>query len=407
MIRTIVSSVLRASCRSRSRTLSLQLCKRSSKYIIISSSLPVTASRRLSSSSIQYWNRETSKPQDFDTSMPITEEARILSLSDPDDTANDPVNKALHDPTLLPEGAKVLAAGASIEDFDWKELQKQKPNVVFVSHPLARNTLATMLQELPSLTWIHARSAGLDFIASDALAQSNVTLSNAKGTFSSTLAEYTLLAVSYFAKDLPRLLRQKSETNWERYPILEVRGATLGVIGYGDIGHACARLAKAYGMRVIAVRRNPKSKSDELCDAIYGNDTASLNTVFSESDYVVVSTPLTKETRGMIGREQFEHAKDGTVLINVGRGPIIDEDAMIEALKNGNLKGAGLDVFSTEPLPAPSELWKLENVLLSPHNMDATDTFMLEATQFFVEENLPRFLRGIPVLNVADKAAGY
>ena len=315
----------------------------------------------------QNWNRETSKPRDFDTTAPIVQEARILSLTDPNDPANDPVNKALHDPSQLPKGANLLAIGTCVEEFDLEALQAQQPNVLFVSHPNARDSLAHLLQELPSVEWVHARSAGIDFITSQALADSPVILSNAKGTFSSTLAEYTLLACSYFAKDLPRLLRQKSQLNWERYPILEVRGATLGIVGYGDIGHACARLASAYGMRIVAVKRRPTpAEDDPYCDAIYGNDAPSLNQLFSESDYIVVSAPLTEETRGMIGREQFEHAKDGAVLINVGRGPIIDEDAMIEALKNGKLKGAGLDVFATEPLPTTSELWRLDNVLLSP-----------------------------------------
>ena len=324
-----------------------------------------------STNSNTYWNRETSKPRDFDATAPIVQEARILSLTDRNDSANDPVNKALQDPTVLPKGANVLAIGASLEDFDISKLKEQKPNVLFVSHPNARDPLACLLQELPSLEWVHARSAGLDFITSKALAQAHhVTVTNAKGTFSSTLAEYTMLACSYFAKDLPRLLRQKSELNWERYPILELRGATLGVVGYGDIGKACARLATAYGMRVVAVKRHPPApdevEKDPYCDAVYGNDTASMNQLFAESDYVVVSAPLTEETRGMIGKEQLESAKKDCVLINVGRGPIIDENAMVEALKNGNLKGAGLDVFSTEPLPTTSELWALDNVLLSP-----------------------------------------
>ena len=299
-----------------------------------------------------YWNRETSRPKDFDATVPIVQEARILSLTDPDDSANDPVNKAHQDPTVLPKGANVLAIGASSEDFDIPKLKEQKPNVLFVSHPNAREPLAYLLQELPSLEWVHARSAGLDFITSQVLAQAHhVTVTNAKGTFSSTLAEYSMLACSYFAKDLPRLLRQKSEINWERYPILELRGATLGVVGYGDIGKACARLATAYGMRVVAVKRHPPTpeevENDPYCDAVYGNDTVSVNQLFAESDYVVVSAPLTEETRGMIGKEQLEHAKKDCVLINVGRGPVIDENAMVEALKNGNLKGAGLDVFST------------------------------------------------------------
>jgi len=213
------------------------------------------------------------------------------------------------------------------------------------------------------------------------------------------------MACSYFAKNVPRLERQKAAKLWEKYSVLELRGATLGVIGYGDIGRACAKLAQSYGMRVVALRRNPTP--DPLCDKVYSNTRENLNKLMGESDYILCSAPLTEETRGMIDKEAFEHAKEDAVFINVGRGPIVDENALIEALKNGKLKGAALDVFETEPLAESSELWNLPNVLISPHNMDQTDTFMHEATQFFVEENLPRFVRGETLLNPVDPAAGY
>lgn len=213
------------------------------------------------------------------------------------------------------------------------------------------------------------------------------------------------MACSYFAKNVPRLQRQKQDKNWEKYSVLEIRGATLGIIGFGDIGRACAKLANAYGMRVVALRRTPRE--DPLCDAVYSNTKDNLHKLMGESDYILCSAPLTEETRGMIDEEALEHAKKDAVFINVGRGPIVDENALIEALKNGKLKGAALDVFETEPLPTSSELWELPNVLISPHNMDQTDTFMHEATEFFVEENLPRFVRGEPLLNPVDSAAGY
>ena len=231
-------------------------------------------------------------------------------------------------------------------------------------------------------------------------------MTNAKGQFSSTLAEYAMMACAYFAKNVPRLQEQKAARIWEKYSVLELRGATVGVVGYGDIGRACAKLAQSYGMRVIALRRNYPTK-DPLCDVVYRNTKDNLNLLFEQSDYILCSAPLTAETRGMIGKEQFHRAKENAVFINVGRGPIVDETALVEALKSGTLKGAALDVFETEPLPSDSELWDLPNVLLSPHNMDQTATFMHEATEFFVEENLPRFVRGETLLNPVDPAAGY
>jgi phosphoglycerate dehydrogenase-like enzyme len=227
--------------------------------------------------------------------------------------------------------------------------------------------LAELLEALPSIEWIHTRSAGIDSVTSDSLANFKGTVTNAKGQFSSTLAEYTLMACAYFAKDLPRLMRQKSSKNWEKYSVLELRGATLGIVGYGDIGKACAKLARVYGMKIVVLRRNPgKAQADPYCDVVYGSDKASLNRLFAESDYILCSAPLTPETEGLITKEQFDNAKQDAVFLNVGRGPIVDENALIAALQDGRLKGAGLDVFSTEPLPTDSALWNMENVLLSP-----------------------------------------
>jgi phosphoglycerate dehydrogenase-like enzyme len=312
----------------------------------------------------QYWNREESMPKTLSKDKPITQQAKIISLSIEDD----PANVALHQGDL-PEGSSLLAIGATIDEFDIQKLQEEKPNVLFVSHPLARKPLGDLLNALPSIEWVHARSAGIDFVTSDALTEANkrVVITNNKGSFSSTLSEYTMMACSYFAKDLPRLLKQKNNRNWEKYSVKELRGATLGIIGYGDIGRAVARLASAYGMKIVALRRNPeKSPKDPFCDIVYANDKDSMNKLFSESDYVLCSAPLTPETKGMITKEQFDVAKKDACFINVGRGPIVDEDALIDALKTGKIKGAGLDVFAMEPLPESSELWGLDNVLLSP-----------------------------------------
>lgn len=312
----------------------------------------------------QYWNREDSIPGNFAKDKPVCREAKIISLSNPDDPANNLLYKG-----DLPEGSSLLAIGTNVDEFDMTKLKEEKPNVLFVSHPMARKPLVELLESLPSIKWVHARSAGIDFITSDALTElsKNVIITNSKGTFSSTLAEYTMMACAYFAKDLPRLLKNQKAKNWEKYSVQELRGATLGIIGYGDIGRATAKLASAYGMKVVALRRNPETSSkDPFCDVVYGSDKDSMNKLFSESDYVLCSLPLTPQTKGMITMEQFEKAKKDACFINVGRGPIVDEDAMIEALKTGKLKGAGLDVVSTEPLPKSSELWQLDNVLLSP-----------------------------------------
>lgn len=347
-----------------------------------------------------YWNRETSK-QNTATNGEIIKEARILALCDPSDQYNESLYNG-----PLPEGTKLLKVGTKLSDFENdSSIIEQNPNVIFVSHPQARQPLVEILNKFPTLEWIHTRSAGIDFIASEGLFTSKAQLTNAKGMFSSTLAEYCMLACSYFAKDLPRLMKQKNNANWEQYPVLELRGATLGVIGYGDIGRASAKLAKAFGMKVLALKRNVNGFNDQYCDEVYGMD--GLNEVMSKSDYILVSAPLTESTRGLISKDVLSKCKSNAVIINVGRGPIIDEEALIEALQDGTIKGAALDVMTIEPLPKESPLWKLDNVLLSPHNMDMTLTFMKESTEFFINENLPRFVRGKPLLNPVDKTAGY
>jgi phosphoglycerate dehydrogenase-like enzyme len=182
----------------------------------------------------------------------------------------------------------------------------------------------------------------------------------------------------------------------------------MGIIGYGDIGRACVKLATVYGMRIIALRRHPfLSKNDPFCDVVYGRDQESLKKLMAASDYIVCSTPSTVETRGMVSAEAFAAVKPNAVFINLGRGPVVDEIALTEALQSGKLKGAALDVFADEPLSADSALWHMPNVLISPHNMDQTSTFMHEATAFFLNENLPRFLCGEELLNPVDPKLGY
>jgi len=347
----------------------------------------------------KFWNRENSKRKNG-YSGPVIREARILALADKDD----PDNIDLYNGEL-PEGARLLGVGTRVSDFYIGTFDE--PNVLFVSSATAREPLLELLKKFPTICWIHSRSAGVDFLISDFLASSEALLTNAKGMFSSTLAEYSMMACSYFAKDLPRLMRQKDVTAWQKYNVLELRGATFGIVGYGDIGRACAKLAKAYDMRVVALRRHPvKSMSDPYCDKVVGVNQ--LNELMAESDYILVAAPLTEATRGMIGTTQLSAAKEGAVIINVGRGPVVDEEALTAALApTGKLKGAALDVTAVEPLPQHSLIWEMENVLLSPHSMDRTATFMRESTIFFIEENLPRFMRGTELYNPVDKVAGY
>jgi phosphoglycerate dehydrogenase-like enzyme len=331
----------------------------------------------------------------------------------------------------LPAGATIVQTGGAIQDFDVEALRASGANVVLVrksqTQPTVKEPLATLLKEVPSLTWVHTLTTGFDYIASPILAEHDWgrgsdtdtdtettntntgggVLTNARGISNSVLAEYAIMSCLYFAKELPRLRQQQVNKEWKKYPVQELRGATLGIFGYGSIGQTCAERAKAFGMKVIATRRTVPAEPDAYCDAVYGNDDESLLRLFAESDYLICAAPLTAETVGRLGAAQFTAAKKDMVFINLGRGPVVDSDALITALNTGQIKGAALDVHSVEPLPASSPLWAMDNVLVSPHNMDHTVHFMQRATEFFVKDNLPRFMRGEPLLNQVDTKAGY
>jgi len=359
----------------------------------------------------KFWNREESRSGQAQMVLDmspdsIQKEARILCLSAADDAANKPLLDK------LPFGSRLLHVGSQSTDFP-DELIDESPNVLFVSPscPHARLILPLVLAKFPTIEWIHVRSAGIDFLESDELpyvGKKGIIMTNAKGQFSSSLAEYVMMACSYFAKDIPRLLKNKDSKIWDEFEIQELRGRTMGIVGYGDIGRAAAKLASVFGMKIIALRRNPeKSEFDPVCDEVLGTGRLSLQKLMSVSDYVVCSAPSTVETRGMVNADAFKASKKNQVFINLGRGPVVDEDALVEALQNGTLRGAALDVFATEPLPTDHALWDLDQVLISPHNMDRTATFMHEATEFFVNENLPRFMLGHSLLNPVDVSLGY
>ncbi len=253
--------------------------------------------------------------------------------------------------------------------------------------------------------WVHSIAAGIDSILSSELIASPVILTNGRGVFRRPLGEWVIAAMLFFSYDLRRLLKQQQEQRWEKFEPIELQGRTLGIVGYGEIGRTAAELARPFGMRIVAVRRKPElSAQDPLLDKVY--PPARMNEMLGECDFVVVAAPLTPETRKLVGVPQFEAMKPSAVIINVGRGPVIDETAMIAALESGRIRGAGLDVFETEPLPAGHPLYRLSNVLLSPHCADQTAGWLDRAVEFFVE-NFERFRKGEPLQNVVDKRAGY
>jgi phosphoglycerate dehydrogenase-like enzyme len=295
-----------------------------------------------------------------------------------------------------------LAVGNSIEAF-----QSTAPaaNVIF-NWSLSGGLMRDVFLMCPNVQWVHSRAAGLDNLLFPELIESPVPLTNGSGVFSQSLGEFALTAILYFAKDLRRMIRNQVAGVWEQFDITEVTGQTVGIIGYGDIGRAVATRVRAMGMHILAMKRHgsPFYNVDPLVERIYTPDQRL--EMISRCDYIVVAAPLTAETRGMIGEAEFQAMKPEAVIINLGRGPTIDEPAMVRALTERRIKGAGLDVFDREPLPEGHPFYRLENVLLSPHCADHTPDWMEQAMYFFLKQ-FERFRMGQPLLNIVDKKLGY
>ena len=265
--------------------------------------------------------------------------------------------------------------------------------------------LRRVMEGAPGLEWIHTRAAGLDSILSPELIASSVTLTNGRGAFSQSLGEFVMCGALYFAKELPRMLRSKAERRWDVFDVYELSTQTMGIVGPGDIGRAVAHRAKAFGMKVLALRRDTSPRAgDEDIDQVFAN--ADLHGMLPLCDYVVAAAPLTPQTRHMIGPAEFALMKPTAVVMNVGRGPVIDEAAIAVALQTKLIRGAALDVFEVEPLPADSPLWTMDNVLISFHTADHTKDWIDDAVSLFIEE-FRRWRNGEPLKNVVNKRAGY
>jgi len=262
-----------------------------------------------------------------------------------------------------------------------------------------------LLARAPNLKWIQVTAAGVDGFIDNELRQSPVIMTNTSGIHAIPIAEFVVSFMLMFVKQAPRYFDLKQKKQWQR-PIPDILySRTVGIVGLGRIGREVARLSKAFGMRVIATRRSAKSGARARnVDLVLPREQ--LPQLLSESDFVVIALPLTPETENLIGEAELRAMKPAAYLINIGRGCIIDEEALVRALSEGWIAGAGLDVFATEPLPLESRLWELPNVILSHHvSGDMTD-YNVRATGVFCE-NLKRYLEGKRLLNIVGKKRGY
>ena len=263
-----------------------------------------------------------------------------------------------------------------------------------------RNLHVPVLQSIPRLTalrWFHGAFVGMDHPVFRSIAERGVTVTNSPGVTAVPIAQYVLAMMLRHAKQIPAWEAAQRERVWRRVESDELTDRTVVVIGVGGIGGEVARLAGAFGMRVLGVRR--RQEPVPHVDALYPPEQ--LQDVLGEADYLVIATPLTPQTNGMIDARALAAIKPGAYLINVARGPIVDESALIAALQDGRLAGAALDVFDKEPLPPESPLWAMENVIVTPHNAGASPRTLERSARLFID-NLRRYAAGEPLLCVVD-----
>jgi phosphoglycerate dehydrogenase-like enzyme len=261
------------------------------------------------------------------------------------------------------------------------------------------------------LHWIHSPAAAVHQLIFPELVNSEVVLTNGRDVNGPVVAEHVMGLILALAKNLPQAMRFQArrfwgqEEMWNSFPRpREIAGATLGLVGLGSIGSNVARHASALGMRVIAVRENLEKRKPEGVEIVLAS--SDLNSLIERSDYIALTVPVTQETAGLMNAARFARMKPGACLINVGRGPLVDESALVDVLRGRKIGGAALDVFEQEPLPSDSPLWDLKNLLITPHTAGLTEK-LWDRQYELISENLRRYLEHRPLLAVVDKKKGY
>jgi phosphoglycerate dehydrogenase-like enzyme len=277
-------------------------------------------------------------------------------------------------------------------------------------------------EAVPSLRWIQFHFAGIDHVADHPILRSDVRVTTLSGAAVTQMVEYVMMALLGLGRRLPRLERDRAEKRWaenrfDRFRPIDLNGSTVGIVGYGSVGREVARICRVFGARVLATKRDlmhlrdtgfePAGRGDpeaEFPDRLY--PPQALASMAAECDFLIVTVPLTSDTRGLIGRNVFQALKPTACLVDVSRGGVVDHNALVEALSEKRLAGAALDVFPVEPLPPGSPLWDMPNVILSPHIAGASGRYFDEAADLFAA-NLQRYLTDQPLLNEFDLRRGY
>ncbi len=277
----------------------------------------------------------------------------------------------------------------------------------------------------PNLKWIQLNSAGMEHVKDAPLVtEGEVAVTSVSGIHATPMAEYTIGMMLAWEFKLPTMIRDQDAVRWRDqqhtfYAPRHLRGQTVGIVGYGSIGREIARLADAMGMRVLAIKRDAKDPTDSgkvyrdkdtgdpegnIPERLYPPEA--LATMARDCDYLVLLTPLTDATHHMVNKDIFNAMRDTAVLVNIARGKVVDEDALIDALTKKKIAGAILDVFETEPLPQHNPLWAMDNVIISPHVAGNSDRYHERAAAVFAE-NLQRYIERRELLNQLDRERGY
>ncbi len=284
------------------------------------------------------------------------------------------------------------------------EFQKALPKaeVIFGRPPVGDD-----LKEAADLKWVQLASAGANTFLTTEFAETEIVMTTTAGASRIQISEHVFALMLMFARRMHEYQEAQAAGRWDKSAaerIGELYEKTLGIVGLGNIGREVARKAKVFGMHVVATKRVIDKAAVPDVDELLPVDQ--LDEVLKQSDYLVLAMPLTPRTTGMIGTRELGLMKPTAVLINVGRGPVVDEEALSIALHDGSIAGAGLDTFATEPLPAESPLWRMPNVIITPHTAGATPRYWQRATALFCE-NLARYLQDKPLRNVVSRERGY
>jgi glyoxylate/hydroxypyruvate reductase len=321
--------------------------------------------------------------------------------------AADPRVRLLYAPELLPvprypaDHTGTPRALSPAQQKRWSQLRAQAD----VSFDFDWQDPGRMPRACPRLRWVQGTSAGIGgFLVRTGLDGSSIVFTTAAGVHGTPLAEFTLFGLLYFAKDIPGLVRWQAGHHWEPHAVRQVEGSRALLVGLGGTGRQVARLLSAAGVQVCGAGRAGRTY-DVPGVTSYVADTE-IRSVLPEVDALVLACPLTERTRHLIGAPEFAALRPGCVLVNISRGQVVDEVALVSALLGGNLAGACLDVFAAEPLPASSPLWDMPNVLISPHSASTVAAENRLLTDLFID-NLGRWMAGTPLRNVYDRAAGY